>query len=566
MTWSNYFPLAQLPRDYRREWLRGDLLAGISVCLVMIPSVIAYAELAGLPSIQGLYAALAGVLGYALFASSRQVIAGPDAAITLLVGTGIGAFVADDPSRAPALAAMVALLGGGLMLVASRLKIGVVADFLSKPVLVGYLTGAALILVSTQLGKLFGIKIAAHDFFLVVRELAGRLRETQVPTLALGLGLIVLLEILRRFSPRIPGALVAFVLAMAVSAALKLPERGVAVIGEVPRGLPGFKLPVVSLEVIRDLLPAAVGIALLTFPEGILLARAFAARKREQVRPNQELLALAAANLAAGMFQGFSVGASQSRTTVNEATGGRTQLSSLVAAGALVLFLLFLTPVLKSLPVVALAAILIFSGVHLVEVEAYRSLFGISRAGFVLAVLVTAGVLVVGVIPGILIGVMLSLIVLLGQLARPADAVLREVAETGEFHDTGDETGVPCVPGLVAYRFYAPLFFANADYFIERIRGLVAASPVPVRWVLVDMQAVTNIDVTAAEAVSRLKEELGQRGIALKIARANRPLRERLQRIGLGEHLAEENLFPSVHAAVAAFRRETEGTKGTGTA
>jgi sulfate permease, SulP family len=562
MTWSGFFPLAQLPRDYRREWLHGDLLAGISVCLVMIPSVIAYAELAGLPSIHGLYAALAGMLAYALFASSRQVIAGPDAAITLLVGTGIGAFVAEDPSRAPVLAAMVALLGGGLMLVASRLKAGVVADFLSKPVLVGYLTGAALILASTQLGKLFGIKIAAHDFFLVVYELAGRLRETQVPTLALGLALIVLLELLRRFRPRIPGALVVFVLAMVVSAAFKLPERGVAVIGEVPRGLPGLRLPVVSLDVIQDLLPAAVGIALLTFPEGILLARAFAARNRDTIRPNQELLALAAANLAAGMFHGFSVGASQSRTTVNEAAGGRTQLSSLVAAGVLVLFLLFLTPVLKSVPVVALAAILIFSGIHLVEVEAYRSLFGISRAGFFLALLVTAGVLVVGVIPGILIGVVLSLIVLLGQLARPADAVLQEVAGTGEFHDTGDESNTQTVPGLVAYRFYAPLFFANADYFMERIRGLVAASPVPVRWVLVDMQAVTNIDVTAAEAVSRLKEELAKRGIALKIARANRPLRERLQRIGLGEHLAGENLFPSVHAAVAAFRRETEKAGG----
>lgn len=562
MTWSNYFPIAQLGRDYRREWLRGDLLAGISVCVVMIPSVIAYAELAGLSSIHGLYAALAGMVAYALFASSRQVIAGPDAAITLLVGTGIGIFVADDPSRAPALAAMVALLGGGLMLVASQLKIGVVADFLSKPVLVGYLTGAALILVSTQLGKLFGIKIAAHDFFVVVFELARRLGETHVPTLILGLALIVLLEILRRLGPRIPGALVVFVLAIAVSAAFKLPERGVAVLGEVPRGLPGFKLPVVSLDMIRELLPVAVGIALLTFPEGILLARAFAAKNHYEIRPNQELLALAAANVAAGMFQGFSVGASQSRTTVNDATGGRTQLSSLVAAGALVLFLLFLTPVLKSLPVVALAAILIFSGIHLVEVAAYRSLFRIRRAGFALAVLVTAGVLVVGVIPGILIGVMLSLIVLLGRLARPADAVLQEVAGTGEFHDTGDEAGTQTVPGLVAYRFYAPLFFANADYFLERVRGLVSASPVPVRWVLVDMQAVTDIDVTAAEAVSRLKEELGQRGIALKIARANRPLRERLQRIGLGEHLAGENLFPSVHAAVAAFRRETDGKGG----
>jgi SulP family sulfate permease len=549
-------PLLQLWRDYERGWLGHDVLAGISVCVVMIPSVIAYAELAGLPPVQGLYAALAGMIAYAFFASSRQVIAGPDAAITLLVGTGIGVLAADDPSRAPALAAVVALLGGALMLIASRLKIGVIADFLSKPVLVGYLSGAALILVSTQVGKLFGLKISGHNFFAVVFNLATHLRESHLLTLGLGLGLMVVLELLKRFAPKIPGALVVFVLAIVVSVALGLQARGVAVIGDVPQGLPGLRLPKVSLDMIGELFPAAVGISLLTFPEGILLARAFAAKNRYEIRPNQELLALGVSNLAAGLFQGFSVGASQSRTTVSDATGGKTQMASLVAAGALILFLLFLTPLLRPLPVVTLAAILIFSGIHLIEIKAYRELFQISRPAFFLALLVTAGVLIVGVIPGILIGVMLSLIVLLGRLARPTDAVLSEVAKTGEFHDVGEAPEGQSVPGLIAYRFYAPLFFANADYFVERIRGLVAASTAPVRWVLVDMQAVTDIDVTAAEAMSRLRQELEERGILLKIARANRPLRERLARIGLGEHLGESNLFPSVHAGVAAFRQE----------
>ena len=255
------------------------------------------------------------------------------------------------------------------------------------------------------------------------------------------------------------------------------------------------------------------------------------------------------------------MGASQSRTTVNDAAGGRTQMTSLVAAGALVLFLFFLTPLLRLLPVVALASILIFSGIHLVEVTAFRNLFQIGRPGFFLALLVTAGVLVVGVIPGILIGVMLSLIVLLGRLARPTDAVLREVPGTGKFHDVGDVPEAWTVPGLIAYRFYAPLFFANADYFVERIRGLVAASSAPVRWVLVDLQAVPDIDITAAEAMARLREELEKQGIALKFARANRPLRERLVRIGLGEHVGENNLFPSVHAAAVAFRQEAAKTK-----
>jgi SulP family sulfate permease len=554
-SWFGFLPVVGLFRGYQRAWFRADLLAGISVCVVMIPSVVAYAELAELPPINGLYAALAGLIGYALFASSRHVIAGPDAAVALLVGIGIAPFLQDHPDRAPVLAAMVALLGGALMLVASQLKAGVIADFLSKPVLVGYLTGAALILMSTQFGKLFGLKLAGKNFFALLADLFRHISETNFLTLVIGVLLILLLELLRRWAPKIPGALAVFVLALVGSAIFHLQDRGVACIGDVPRGLPAPRVPMVSLDLMTDLLPAAVSVALLTFPDGVLMARAFASKNGYSIRPNQELLALSAANLASGFFQGFSVGASQSRTTVNDAAGGKTQMSSFVAAGTLVLFLIFFTGLLKQLPVVALAAILIFSGIHLVEIHAYRNLHKISPLAFILALLVTAGVLVVGVIPGILIGVMISLVVLLGRLARPTDAVLREVPATGAFHDTGDAPEARNVTGLIAYRFYAPLFFANADYFSSRVNELVAASPDPVRWVVVDLQAVTDIDVTAAEALQRLDSDLEQRGIEIKFARANRPLRERLTRIGLGEHLQKQNLFPSVHAAVAAFRQ-----------
>jgi SulP family sulfate permease len=554
--WKRALPLAGVLRGYRSEWLRGDLAGGVSACVVMIPSVIAYADLLGLPPASGLYAALAGVLGYALFASSRQVIAGPDAAIALLVASGVGPLAGGDPARAAALSAATALLGGALMLIASRLRVGVVADFLSKPVLVGYMSGAALILVSTQLGKLFGLKLREQDFFPLLAELWGRLGQTHLPTLGLGLGLIALLVVLTRLAPGVPGALVVFVVALAASAAFDLQARGVKVVGDVPRGLPGFALPAVSRADLRDLFPAAVGIALLTFPDGILLARAFAAKRRYDVDPDQELRALAAANLAAGLFQGFSVGASQSRTTVNDATGGRTQVSSLMAAWALLLFLLFLTPLVRLLPAAALGAILVFAGVQLVEIREYVRLYRIARRGFFVAVLVTASVLVVGVVPGILVGVMLSLVVLLARLARPTDAVLQEVPGTGRFHDLGDASATETVPGLVAYRFYAPLFFANAQHFVERVRGLVAAGRGRVRWFLVDVQAVTEIDVTAAEMLARLAEELGARGVALKFARANRPLRERLAQVGLGEHLLEATLFASVHAAIEEFRRQ----------
>ena len=555
---SKWVPIVGALRGYQKAWFRADLIAGISVCVVMIPSVLAYAELAGLPPQQGLYASLAGMIGYALFASSRQVIAGPDAALTLFLAGAIGPLVAGDVTRAVSLAALVALLGGAILLLAAVFRIGVIADLLSKSVLVGFMSGAALILASTQLGKLFGIKLVARDFFPILRELFGRLGETHWLTFALGVGFIAILEGLRRISPKAPGALIVCVLAVGVSLGFDLPSRGVKVIGEVTQGLPQPGLPGVSLDDIRTLLPGALVIALLTFPDAILIARAFGAKNRYEIRPNQELVALAAANFSAGLFQGFSVGASQSRTVVNDASGGKTPMVSLVASALLIAFLLALTPALEPLPTVALAAILINAGLHLVEVHAYRTFFRISpRAGW-LALVVALGVIIVGVIPGILVGVGLSLCYLLARLARPTDAVLQEVPGTGSFHDVGTDVQAHTVPGLIAYRFYAPLLFANAEHFARRIRSLVAESTQPVKWVLVDVQAVTEIDVNGAEVVQQLVEDLAAQGVALKFARANRPLRAAVERIGLREHLRQEWLFSSVHAAVEAFRAKNQ--------
>lgn len=552
-------PIARLFRECSGESLRGDVIGGISACIVMIPSVIAYADLAGLPPAHGLYAALAGMLAYAAFSSSRQVIAGPDATISLLVASAVGPLAGGDPTRTAVLCAATALIGGTIMLIAAWLRLGRIADFLSKPVLVGYMTGAALILVSTQLDKLFGLKLHERDFFPLLAELGGKLRETHVPTFALGIGFLALLAVLRAIAPRLPGPLVVFVLGIAASAALDLEALGVRVVGDVPGGLPHAVLPVLSRADLRDLIPGAVGIALLTFPEGILLARAFAAKNGYDVEPEKELRALAAANLAAGLFQGFPVGASQTRTTVNDAAGGRTQRASLVAAAALVPFLLVLTPLLHLLPVAALGAIVIFAGAQLVGLDQYRQLYRIAPLSFVNALLVTVGVLFIGVVPGIVVGVMLSLMVLLGRLARPVDAVLQRVPETGSFHDLGDVSATETVPGLIAYRFYAPLVFANADHFMQRVRELVATSRHPVRCVLVDVQAVTEIDVTAAEMLARLGAELDAHDIHLEFARANRPLREQIVRLGLGEHLDRSTVFPSVHAAVEEFLREPSG-------
>ena len=547
-----WVPGLAMLRDYRREWVGADLLAGVSVCVVMIPSVIAYAGLMGLPPQHGLYAALVPLLVYPFFGSSRQVIVGPDIAISLLIASAIVPLAAGDPSHAAVLAATVAVLSGLLLLLGAWAKIGAVADFLSKPVLVGYMSGAALILVASQLDKLFRIQLEHNDFFPRLAELAGKLHLAHGPTLFFGLGLLAVIFGLRRLTPRVPPALVVVVVAIAASLALGLEARGVAVIGAFPRGLPGFAFPAADWREIHTLLPAAVGIALLTYTEAILLARAFAAKNGYEVNPNQELIALGVADVCTGLFQGFSVTGSQARTTINDSAGGKTQVASLVAAATLILFLVFLTPLIARLPVVALAALLIYGGSTLVEFDVMVRIYRFYPRSAVLAALTTLGVLAVGVVPGILVGVALSLLALIDRVSNPPDAVLRIVPGEG-FHDLGEGAAGETIPGFIAYRFYAPLLFSNASHFVERVRQLVAASPTPVRWFLVDAQAITDIDITAAEALHALNQELHQQGIALKFAHTNRPLRLVLERIGFTSEIGRESIFHAVHEAAQAF-------------
>ncbi len=529
-------------------------MAGISVCVVMIPSVIAYAGLMGLPPQHGLYAALVPLLVYPFLGSSRQVVVGPDIAISLLVASAISPLATGDAGRLASLAATVALLSGLLLLLGARVKIGAVADFLSKPVLVGYMTAAALILMASQLNRLFGVSLEHNDFFPRLAELSGKLHATHGPTFALGLGLLAMIVGLRRFAPKVPPALVVVVVATVVSLVLKLEARGVAVVGEFPRGLPRFAFPIEDWRDVHTLLPAAIGIALLSYTEGILLARAFATKNGYEVNANQEVTALGVADLAVGLFQGFAITGSQARTTINDSAGGKTQLVSLVAAGTLALFLLFLTPLIAHLPGVALAAILIYGGTTLVEFNVMARIYRFYPRSGMLAAFTTLCVLVVGVVPGILVGVALSLLGLINRISRPPDAVLSEVPGHG-FHDLGEAPPQGyTLPGLLVYRFYAPMLFSNTSAFVERVRQLVAASATPVRWFLLDAQAITDIDVTAVEALHNLNLELRQQGIALKIAHANRPLLSLLERTGLSAELKEESFFPSVHECVAAFQ------------
>jgi len=547
-----YLPGLAVLRSYKRQWLAGDLLAGVSVCIIMIPSVIAYAGLMGLPPQYGLYAALVPLAVYALLGSSRQVIVGPDIAISLLTASTIAPLAGGDPARAAALAAVLALLSGLLLLLGARANLGAVADFLSKPVLVGYMSGAALILIASQLNKMFGVTLRSNDFFPRLAELAGKLSQSHGPTVVFGVVLLGFLFGLRQWAPKIPATLVACVVAIVGSLTLRLEQQGVAVVGSFPGGLPGFAFPDIPWREVHTLVPAAIGIALLTYTEGILLARAFAAKNGYEVNANQELTALGIADVMAGLFQGFSITGSQARTTINDATGGKSQVSSLVAAVTLGLFLIYLTPLIASLPQVALAAILIYAGFGLVEFNVMARLYQFSPRSAVVAALTALSVLAAGVVPGIIFGVALSLLGLINRISHPPDAVLSAVPGHG-FHDLGNPAEAQTIPGLIAYRFYAPLLFSNVGHFVERVRQLVAGSPKPVRWFLLDAQAISDIDITAVEALRSVNQELRQKGIALKIAHANRPLRELLERTGLSSEIGQASFFASVHECVQAF-------------
>jgi sulfate permease, SulP family len=539
--------------NYPRSALQGDLVAGASVCIVMIPSVIAYAELVGVGPTAGLYAALGAMIAYALLGSSTRLIAGPDATIALLAGAAIGPLAAGDPARAAALGGASALMVAVLMLVAARLRLGDVADLLSKPVLVGYLNGAALILASTQLGKLLGVSLDRDEFFLRLSDAIQAVPRAHAPTVVAGLVLIGLLILLQRFAPAVPSALVACTVALVAAVSLDLPALGVKTLGEIPRGLPSPGIPSVSVHDLEAMLPAALGIAFLTFAEGVLLARAFAAKSREEVDANRELIALGTANAAAGVLGGFCVASSQSRTTIVENAGGRTQVAQLVAAGLLVLFLLFLAPILGMLPVVALAAVLIVAGISIVDLGAVARLRQLDRRAFRLSIAVTLAVLIIGVVPGILLGVVLSLLHLIVDISRPRDSVLRRFAADQRFHDLDDDEPGDSPPGVLVYRVYAPLIFANARHVGERVRTLVETSPESVRLIVFDLQAVPDMDLTAIDAFGLLGEELMAAGIEVRFARVHRPLEERLENVGIAKKFGEARIFPSSSAAVDDF-------------
>ncbi|MFE1307641.1 SulP family inorganic anion transporter [Streptomyces sp. NPDC058755] len=553
--------------SYRREWLARDLVAGVVLTTLLVPQGMAYAELAGLPPITGLYTSILCLLGYAVCGPSRILVLGPDSSLgpmiaaTVLPLAGAGG----DPDRAVALASMLALMVALVMILASMAKLGFVADLISKPTMIGYMNGLALTILIGQLPKLLGFKVEADTLIgecvgLVEKLAAGAV----VPAAAaVGIGGVVLLLVLQRRLPKVPAVLVMVVLAIGAAAVFELGEHGVGLVGVLPKGFPPFTVPDVRLDDLGPLSAGALGIAVVSLADTISNASAFAARTGQEVRGNQEMAGIGAANLAAGFFQGFPVSTSGSRTAVAERAGARTQLTGVVGAALIVLMLLLIPGLFRNLPQPALAAVVIVASLSLADLPGIIRLWRQRRVEFLLSLAAFVGVAFLGVLAGIAIAVALSVLNVFRRAWWPYDAVLGRVPGLEGFHDIRSHPGAQRLPGLVIYRFDAPLFFANARTFRDQVRRLAHGDPRP-SWIVVAAEPMTDVDTTAADVLEDLDEALNAEHIHLVFAELKDPVRRKIERYGLTRTIDPDHFFPTVEAAVAAYRLRTGAQWTTG--
>ena len=546
-------------RGYHRGWLRGDLVAGVTVAAYLVPQVMAYAKIVGLPPAVGLYTAIGPLAVYAVLGSSRQLSVGPEATTALLTATALAPFVAGDPGRYAALAAMVALLVGVLCLIGGFVRLGVLADLLSKPVLVGYLAGIGVLMIASQLGTLTGVPVTGDGLVGQVWSWLRHLDLVHWPTLALGASVLVFLLVVSRIAPRVPGPLLGMLLAAGAVALFGWQAHGIQVVGAIPVGLPVPGWPPVHATELPSLVLPAIGIAIVGFSDVVLTGRAFAARRGEAVDADQELRALGAINLAAGLSHGFPVSCSATRTVIGDALGSRTQLYSLVTLGTVVVAVFAGRPVLAAFPLAALGAVVVYAAVRLINVAEFRRLAAFRRSELVLALATTVSVLGLGVLYGVLAAVGLSILDLMRRMARPHAAVLGYAQGIPGMHDVDDYPRTAVVPGLVVFRYDAPLCFANADDFHHR--ALAAVTP-GTEWFLLNAEANIEIDVTGVDALDQLRRELAEQGITFAMARVKRELVEQLAADELLGKIGENHIFPTLPAAVAAYVRAYRARHG----
>ncbi|HNE74955.1 MAG TPA: SulP family inorganic anion transporter [Microthrixaceae bacterium] len=549
------------PRTYERGWLRFDLVAGIVLAAILVPQGMAYAELAGLPPVNGLYTTIACLVAYAIFGPSRVLVLGPDSSVSPLILASITPLVVvGDPGSAIVLAGMLAVLVGLIEIGLGVAKLGFVADLLSSEVRVGYMNGLAVTIIVGQLPKLFGFSTDADGFVDELKAFWNGLDQTNRTTLITGLAVLLVLLVLPRITTRIPAVLVAIVGVTVVSALLGLADEGVKTVGTLPQGFPTPSLPWTSASDALALMVGAVGITMVSLTDTIATASSFAARRGDEVDANAEMIGVGASNIAAGFFQGFAVSVSSSRTAVADQSGARTQLTGLVGAGLVALLLLVFNGLLADLPQTALAAVVIVAALSLADLPALARFARLRRSSLVLSLVASAGVIFLGVLQGIVVAIVLAILLFFRRNWWPHGTVLAEVPELGGWHAVSVHPEGRQVGGIVVFRWEAPLFFANAGQFRDQVRALVRdSSPA---YVVLQCEAVTDIDVTAAEVLKDLDEELNAKGVHLAFVELRDRLADLIVRYDLDATLQAEHFYASVEEAVAALASERDGGPG----
>jgi high affinity sulfate transporter 1 len=559
--WSRWVPGVSMIRGYRPTWLRFDLIAGIVLAAILVPQGMAYAELAGVPAVNGLYTTVACLVGYALMGPSRILVLGPDSSVSPLIFAAIVPLAGGDPSTAIALAGMLALMVGVIEIGLGMAKLGFVADLLSKEVQVGYMNGLAITIIVGQLPKLCGFSTDADGFVPELKAFATNLDKTNATTLLLGLATLAVLLVLPRVTKKVPAVLVAVVGATVITSVLDLSQKGVATVGGLPSGLPVPAIPRADVSDLAPLVVAAIGIVLVSLTDTIATSTSFAARRGDEIDPNQEMIGIGSANIASGLFQGFAVSASGSRTAVAEQSGSKTQVTGLVGAGVVIVLLVLLPGLLKDLPQTALAAVVIAAAISLMNLSVLRAYWRIRRTALSLSVFTTLGVMFLGVLQGILLAIALSVLLFFRRSWWPHGEVLGFVPSIDGWHDLDRFPEAQEREGIVVFRWEAPLFFANSGIFRQQIRRIVRTERP--RWIVLQCQAVTDIDVTAADMLERLDLELNEQGTRVAFVEMRSRLQDLVLRYGLLETLDRDHFYPSISSAVQAINAE-EGDRASG--
>jgi high affinity sulfate transporter 1 len=555
---NRWLPGLQVFRTYDPAWLRHDVTAGMVLTTMLVPVGIAYAVASGVPGIYGLYATIVPLLAYALFGPSRILVLGPDSSLAPVILAVVLPLSGGDPKKAVAVAGMMAIVSGIVCIVVGMMRLGFVTELLSKPIRYGYMNGIAFTVLLNQLPKMFGFSIESVGPLRDIQQVAEGIGagKSNWTAFAVGSGTLVAILLLKRFK-KLPAILIAVVGATIAVTLFHLDQTaGVKVLGPLPKGLPSFALPMLSFADLRQVLVGGCAVALVSFADTSVLSRVYAAKLKTPVDPNQEMIGLGAANLAGGLFQGFPISSSSSRTPVAEASGAKTQLTGVVGAVAVAILLVLAPTLLKNLPSSALAAVVIAAAIGLFEFKDLARIFRIQRWEFWLSIACFAGVAALGVIPGIGIAIALAVIEFLWDGWRPYHAVLGRVDGLRGYHDIKFHPEARRIPGLVLFRWDAPLFFANAELFHQRLLEAVSESPTPARRIIVAAAPVTSIDVTSADMLDELAQQLRTSGIELRFAEMKSPVQEKLKRFEIFDRFGAPNFFPTLGAAIDAYLQE----------